>query len=87
MELKFLLLISIFVSPLESRIAIRISNVKCGSSEKSANKFFCVLKSYNRRFPVLDAGFTILRKILEGRVGKTYFVFESFEVSHVVWHF
>lgn len=45
----------------------RLSKVECGSSAK-VTKMFCYIKAYNRRYPLLNFGFTLNEKLPDAMV-------------------
>lgn len=65
----FLVLALIFKGFPATKFHTRMTSVKCGASFKTSNVTFCFMKAYNRKYPLINAGFTLLRKVPNGRVG------------------
>lgn len=46
----------------------RVSKVECGSSRKTASNVRCYLRAYNRKNPLINAAYTLNRKVVNGKV-------------------
>lgn len=50
----------------------KYKSAKCDASLKTSKNVFCFIKSYTRSHPLVNFGFTLLRKVPTGMVGLDY---------------
>lgn len=62
--------VALFVLGCHSKSSLKFNTVKCGVSLKSAVEPYCYIKAYARRYPMLNLGFKLLRKVPDGLVWK-----------------
>lgn len=65
---RVLVVLLALVTLCHSKKHFRFTAAKCGTSKKATADLVCFLKSYTRKFPVLNAGFTLLRNVPDGLV-------------------
>lgn len=72
----------------QSKSTLKFTTVKCGVSMKSAIEPYCYIKAYSRKYPMLNFGFTLLRKIPDGSVRMVFVLeFKRFKKLQYIFSF
>lgn len=72
MNVKVLLAISGLVFICHTSAYFKYKSAKCDASLKTSKNVFCFIKSYTRSKPMVNFGFTLLRKVPHGMVSFDY---------------
>lgn len=68
MKFMAIYVVLVFVPSFDLKFNHRFKNVECGSSSRTIEKQFCYIKAYNRKYPLLNHGFTLKRRVPKGKV-------------------